>query len=158
MPLTAKTLKRIGIGILAAILIGTIAIMLLRGYAETYSFAPDHPDQALLAQQHAECAAVYMVLKTAACKQASPERLELETDYKTEFEHHVRMGVNFSPDKPQYRVRIENAVTAFNAAIAAASNKNEIAKLIEDRTMKCVETTVRSANFVEQILKERSAN
>ena len=156
--MASKTAKRIFIGAIAALAIAAIAILLIRKYVKSYSFAPESLEQAYFAQQHAECAAVYLTLRTAARKLDSPRYRELEKDYQSEYEHHVKMGFNFSPDKDLYKSSIEAAHADFAHAMSAAKNQAEVTELIDSRVNRCVELVFQSGRFVMDTLKERAGN
>lgn len=148
-------LKRIGKAVAIIALVMVIAFFLFKKYAETYSFAPEAPEQAQLAAEHAQCAGYYTVMR-ASLKKERPDYAEQEKEYTSEFEHHAKMGFNFSPDKDQFKAQIKKAVSHFTEEVIAAGKAGGVPELIRKKTNGCYATLFRSGDFVNQKLHETS--
>ncbi len=148
-------LKRIGITFCLIVIASGIAYFGLKKYAETYSFAPDDPEQVQLAAMNAECAGYYRVMRSSLKK----ERLdyaELKGQFTQGFENHIKMGLNFSPDKELFKAQIEKASSQFRDEVINAAKSKKVSELVDKRTNQCFGTVFRSGAFVTRKLEERS--
>jgi hypothetical protein len=147
-------LKRIGaiLGLLAVVAV--IAYFALKHYAETYSFAPDDPEQSQLAAEHAQCAGYYRVLRSAL-KNTRPDYADLERQYTQELEHHAKMGLNFSPDKEMFKTQVEKATSRFGEDVLAAAKTEKVSDLVDERMKHCFDIVFRSGDFVKRKLEEK---
>jgi len=147
--------KRIGmtLGVIAAA--AGIAYFALWKYAETYSFAPGDPGQAQLAEEYAQCAGYYRVMLSSLNKE-HPDYLEQERQYTREFEHHIKMGFNFSPDKALFKARVEKASSRFADEVRMAANTENVLELVDKKMHQCFDVFFRGAAFVERKLQERN--
>lgn len=147
-------LKRIGISLCLFIVASGIAYFALKKYAQTYSFAPNDPEQIQLAAEHAECAGYYRVL-LSSLKKERPGYAEQEREYSQEFEHHLKMGLNFSPDKELFKAQIEKASSQFGEEVINASKLRNVSELVDAKTHQCIATVFRGGDFVKRKLEER---
>lgn len=148
-------LKRIGITLCLIVVASGIAYFALKKYAETYSFAPDDPEQIQLAAEHAQCAGYYRVMRSSLNKER-PDYAEQERQYTQEFEHHIKMGLNFSPDKELFKIQIEKASSQFGDEVINASKSKKVSELVDTKMHQCFDTVFRGGAFVKRKLEERS--
>ncbi|HLO64602.1 MAG TPA: hypothetical protein VK165_16715 [Azonexus sp.] len=148
-------LKRIGITLCLIVIASLIAYFGLKKYTETYSFAPDDPEQIQLAAEHALCAGYYRVMRSSL-KKERPDYAELERQYTQEFEHHIKMGLNFSPDKELFKAQIEKASSQFGDEVINAAKSKTVSELVDKRMHQCFDTVFRGGAFVKRKLEERS--
>jgi len=147
--------KRIGITLFFIVVASGIAYLGLKKYAETYSFAPDDPEQIQLAAEHAQCAGYYRVMRSSL-KKEHPGYAEQERQYTQEFEHHIKMGLNFSPDKELFKAQIEKASSQFGDEVINAAKSKEVSELVDKRMHQCFDTVFRGGAFVKHKLEERN--
>ena len=148
-------LKRIGIALCLIAIASGIAYFALKKYAETYSFAPGDPEQTQLAAEHAQCAGYYWIMRSSQNK-GSPDYAERERENTRELEHHMKMGLNFSPDKELFRAQIEKARVQFLDEVDNAAKSKKVSELVDTKMTQCFDTVFRSGAFVKRKLEERS--
>lgn len=136
------------------VVIAGIAYFALKKYAETYSFAPGDPEQTRLAAEHAQCAGYYRVLR-ASLNNERPDYAEREGQYTRQFEHHLKMGVNFSPDKALFKTQIEKASSRFTEEVLNAAKAGKVSELVDTKMHQCLDTTFRGGAFVTHKLEEK---
>lgn len=148
-------LKRIGITLCLIVFASVIVYFGLMKYVETYSFAPDDPEQIQLAAEHAQCAGYYRVMRSSLNKER-PDYAEQERQYTQEFEHHIKMGLNFSPDKELFKAQIEKASSQFGDEVINAAKSKMVSELVDKRMHQCFDTVFRGGAFVKRKLEERN--
>lgn len=147
-------LKRIGITLCLVIIASGIAYFALKKYAETYSFAPDDPEQMQLAAEHAQCAGYYRVM-LSSLKKEHPDYAEQEQQYTQQFEHHLKMGLNFSPDKGVFKTHVEKASSQFGDEVINAAKSKMVSELVDSKMNQCFDTVFRGGAFVKRKLEEK---
>lgn len=148
-------LKRIGITLCLIVVASGIVYFALKKYAETYSFAPDDPEQIKLAAEHAQCAGYYRVM-LLSLKKEHPDYAEQERQYTQEFEHYIKMGLNILPDKELFKAQIEKANSQFGDEVINASKSKKVSELVDTKMHQCFDTVFRGGAFVKRKLEERS--
>ncbi len=142
-------LKRIGITLGVIVVAGGIAWFALDKYLETWSFAPGDPVQIQLAAEHARCAAFYRAMRSSLSKER-PNYVEQQEKYTREFELHVKMGANFSPDKALFRSQVEKASSQLSDEVNQVAETEKLAGLLEVKTDQCIATLVRAEAFIKR--------
>ena len=146
--------KRIGIFVaVVGLLIAGVALG-YRHYAQTYSFAPESPEQQHLAIAHAQCVGLYFVLDSA--EEGRKEKdLNMQKKYKVDMEYHAKLGLNFSPDKELFQKQVEEAAQKVVADILAFNDAPKAARFVSESVDRCIDAMFESHKFIETKLNER---
>lgn len=149
-----RTRSKIGIALLLLILIGAATVYWLYQRSLTYSFAPDSPEQTVLAREHAECTAFYILVGGASQKNQKGASVA-DRDLKHAFEFHAKMSYNYSPDKGRLDKDIDRHIEVLKAQMDAADKQNNLKSFLSQKIDECEKTSIKSNRFVKDELQRR---
>ncbi|WP_132260527.1 hypothetical protein [Paucimonas lemoignei] len=149
-----RTRSKIGIALLLLIMIGAATVYWLYQRSLTYSFAPNRPEQTILAREHAECTAFY-ILVGGASQKTQKGASGADRDLKHDFEFHAKMSYNYSPDKRKLDKDIDKRIEVLKAQMDAADKQNSLKSFLSQKIDECVTTSIKSNRFIKEELQRR---
>ncbi|MBI1891758.1 MAG: hypothetical protein HYS18_14005 [Burkholderiales bacterium] len=137
-----------------ALVVIVLAAAGLAGYYFTHSskavnsFAPERPEQAGLAKEHAECAAFYSL------PQAKEGSVGANSAAFLQF--HADAGKNFSEDKQAFSGDVNADTTRLTEQAMAAQKSGSLDKFVADKDAGCKKLMGKSGDFVADVMRQRS--
>ena len=126
-------------------------------YRQTaYSFAPEDPRQAVLAGQHADCVAYYLVLSRPSNGEKEPTT-DLGKRAKTDMTKHAKFAFHLSPDKKALDVAIGLAVPRIQNEILTSGGATALERLLVEKDVACFELVLRTGAFIKEVMLRRAA-
>jgi hypothetical protein len=115
----------------------------------------DSPEPRHLAEEHAQCAGFYMVLRSSLGKK-NPNYQELDYSYASGFENHMKMGLAFSLNKDAFRSKVQDGARTFGQQVIAVAEKEKARALVDAKIAQCVDALFRSSDYIQQLAKIRT--
>jgi hypothetical protein len=143
--------------IVSALFLGLAALLSWVYYYQIgYSFAPEDPQQAVLAQKHADCIAFYLILSRPAKGQKEPD-----TDWgkssKIDMEGHTKKAFMLFPDKDYLKASVEAAIPRIRAELLRAGEGISLAEWVVKKDGACVKVDMETAAFISAVERRRAA-
>jgi hypothetical protein len=144
------------------ILIASLAIFVCLGALLSWwhyrvlssSFAPEEPQQAVLASRHTDCIAFYVLLSRASNGQPASE---MGKSSKLDMERHAKAAFNFSPDKEGLKTDVAAALSRAQTALQAASDGNTLKNWYLTNERSCNNLIAESTEFVSRVEQRRKS-